>query len=305
LQIPERSKVATEKVNNDFIKHKKFLPLFGHLPESSWRAWRSRFYNGRDRGAMNNDSIKEKINDNLLEYQLHQEKQRIFHENKVCAVTNRINECIASQIDDSNQYMCWTDIVAKEFSFKDKQALRGFVSFNGIQKQIRKDKKIFKQNGRKIYAILKNIAQQHEVRDVSDDWVTIAYSELKKHNLDDTRLNAGLLYDKFVKIDYFKVLSKTEWDEITLIKNAIRSRFRSSVASNRTEETKKKASKAQKGKIHRNRRKFYMTPNGALARPDIVKNYKFDPAMIGYKLKKFPTEWYEISLEEYEKLTKN
>ena len=124
MELDEQNQKIVGKINDDFFKIKQFEPLYAHVKEKSIRGWRSRFFNGRDIGAMKTKEVKQHIQDNLLAYRLHQEKQKVFLQNKIQAVTNRINECIATQLDDANQYMFWTDILTKEFNFKNKNELR-------------------------------------------------------------------------------------------------------------------------------------------------------------------------------------
>ena len=48
-----------------------------------------------------------------------------------------------------------------------------------------------------------------------------------------------------------------------------------------------------------------MTPGGPFARPDAVRHFGFDAAMIAYNVKNKSKEWYVISLQQYEKLSES
>ena len=305
LQIEDKDIKKSAQVKEKFWKVKKFTPLYETLAPITRKDWLIRFYKGKIPTLMAVEEIQQAINDNLLEYSFHKTKQQQFFENKIKHIVSYINQCMSQQLGSSSPFSCWDkNYIMTKFGFSTTDSFHSFYYKNQIDKKLIKDSALFSINAKKVYNILFDIVKHNKVNNCTH-WAELAHKEFAKFNLDDTKVTAHFVYSKFIKKDTFAVLSTTEWKKFDTIKQEIIQSRRSAIPTNAWKDKEKRKNYLIAKKGNKTPKKYFVTPDGIFVGVNAIKqHFNFSGDTLRYKRKNYPTKWYEISLEEYEKLTK-
>jgi hypothetical protein len=245
LELEEYNQKKSGKIKTDFLKIEKFAPLYSSNKQKSLAAWVHWFFKG---GISRLDSsVKQHINDNLIEIKKHEEKQKEFLNKKIIAITDRLNKFLKAQVhNDKTHTKGMYDIIAKEFNFPKLDMAKTFIYNKGIRKNIIiNDKKYFKETGRQIYKILLDVASENIITGGQHKWATIAREKFNEYGLEESNLSSDLIIKHFIRKDNLKVLNKTEWNKFCSVRDPLQTAFRISSGKSivMTEEVKKLRSK--------------------------------------------------------------
>jgi hypothetical protein len=306
LQIQDKDIKQSAKVKEDFWKVKKFKPLYESMSQITWKSWLGRFYNGKVPTIMAHKEVKKAINDNLLEYRLHKIKQEEFFNNKIVEIVSYINDCISRQLGTSGNQSSWDkEYVMSKFGFKTDDSFHSFYYKNQLDKKLVKDQKIFKNNAKKVYSILFEVAKINNIV-TCNEWAELAHKQFDSHNLDTSKITPYFISVKFIKKDTFNVLTKLEWAKFDSIKQKIIKSRRSEIPTLAWKDKGKRKNYLLSRKGNKTPKKYFVTPDGLFVGVNAVKkHFSFSGDTLRYKRRTQPKEWYEISLQQYEKLSKS
>ena len=261
LELEEYNQKKSGDIKKDFLKIEKFVPLYSSNKQKSLAAWVHWFFKG---GISRLDSsVKQHINDNLLEIKKHEAKQKEFLSKKIIAITDRINKFLKAQVhNDKTHTKGMYDIIAKEFSFTKSDMAKTFIYNKGIRKNIIiNDKKYFKETGRQVYKILLDVASENIITGGQHKWATIAREKFTEYGLEESNLSSALIIKHFISKDNLKVLNKTEWSKFCSVRDPLQTAFRVSsgksiVMSNKVKKLRSKKISAAKTKYWSDKRKL-------------------------------------------------
>lgn len=302
LEDPENNS-NRKLVNENFLKIEKFVPLYQHLKYK--REWVPVFFSGKNTKGYPK-YVAEHVNNNLAEYYKHIRKQRKFKEEKFVSVRGIVQKCMQGQIADSTGYVTYTDEVRKVWGEN--------ISWEFINKAKKLcDSKVIDSNTKKVYEALTLVYQNNPLLVDYATWSQLTLDYLPTLGIDTNKVTVQTIEQKFIRHDFYKVLSKTEWNKFEIIKKNILSAGLSKRNSGKTmsDKQKQKLSKRMSGKNNPNykhgrcmptgrtlsesKKRAIMTPKGIFpSKMEAAAAFKISSSGISYRLKNDAKNWYEV-----------
>lgn len=217
-------------INDKFYQQEKFQSIFAlyKSAKNSPNEFRRDFFNGnyvfRTRSG-SSQMTKDIIGKNILEFRQHRANCKQHRVNILARCEKEINARYSTWISP-NQKWVNKKILAEEFKLQEHY-LGKHISSPALKK-LSANKSLLKANRRKVYKIMLDIADQCSGQ---IEWAEKTVENLELNGLSKQGVSNLFILRHFVRSDYFKVLTKQEWEAFLDVYQSVKKRQYTKVAN--------------------------------------------------------------------------